>query len=76
MAFGFYQFDKFCDLVCQRQDYKKRMMFYQNHIDYLTNGNVLKLFLQNFSPYYKGVKTKKARIMDLIFAFKQKFKSI
>lgn len=57
-------------------DYKKRMMFYQNHIDYLTNGNVLKLFLQNFSPYYKGMKTKKARIMDLIFAFKQKFKSI
>ena len=57
-------------------DYKKRMIFYQNHIDYLTNGNVLKLFLQNFSPYYKGMKTKKARIMDLIFAFKQKFKSI
>ena len=52
------------------------MMFYQNHIDYLTNGNVLKLFLQNFSPYYKGMKTKKTRIMDLIFAFKQKFKSI
>ena len=40
-------------------DYKKRMMFYQNHIDYLTNGNGFKLFMQNFSPYYKGMKTKK-----------------
>ena len=60
------------DLIKNQPDYRQRMDFYQNHIQYLTNRNIVKLFLQNFSPYYKGIKTRKARIMDLIFVIWKK----
>lgn len=49
----------------------KKIDFYKNHIRYLAGGRIIKLLLQNKSPYYKLIKTRKARIMDIYFCFKQ-----
>ena len=49
----------------------KKIEFYENHIRYLAGGRIIKLLLQNKSPYYKLIKTRKARIMDIYFCFKQ-----
>lgn len=60
------------ELEENQPDYKKKRDFYKNHIDYLKKGNPIKLLFQNFSPYYKNIKTNKARVMDIFFAIRQR----
>ena len=60
------------ELGCNQPDYKEKRMFYKNHVQYLEKGNPIKLILQNRSPYYKNIKTNKARVMDVFFAIKQR----
>lgn len=54
-------------------DFNKKISFYRNHIINLKEGNFFKLLIQNFNPYYKNIKTFKARFMDLFFTLKIKF---
>ena len=60
------------ELIKNQNDYKEKRSFYYNHVQYLTYGNPIKILFQNFSPYYKNIKTKKARVMDIFFAIKQR----
>ena len=60
------------DLYRVQPDIAKKKDFYKKHIEYLDTGKVVSLLLQNFSPYYGRIKTKKARIMDLYFALHRK----
>jgi glycosyltransferase involved in cell wall biosynthesis len=47
--------------------------FYQKHTQYLQEGKFFKLLMQNRNPHYAELKTRNARIMDLIFVFENKF---
>ncbi len=46
--------------------------FYQKHTEYLEKHKAISLLLQNRNPYYKRLKTRNARIMDVIFALEHK----
>lgn len=48
--------------------------FYLEHIEALENGDVKTLLKENTMPQYRHMKTKKARVMDLIFAMQRKLK--
>ena len=61
------------DLLKYQPDCLKKKDFYEKHILYLEQGHPLKLLLQNKCPYYKIIKTNKARIMDIFIACKRKF---
>lgn len=54
-------------------DYEKQKDFYRKHVEYLKNGKPLGILFQNFSPYYKNIKSNRARVMDFFVAFKRKF---
>ena len=45
-------------------------VFLSNHISYLKNKNFFRLLLQNSSPYYRKIKSYRARIMDLLYCLK------
>lgn len=49
-------------------DIFQKRAFYANHIAYLEQGNPIRLLLSNTSPYYGLIKTRKARVMDIVFA--------
>lgn len=49
-------------------------LFCEKHIFYLENNDILGLFKQNFSRYYRVIATKKARLMDLFFVIFNKGK--
>ena len=44
--------------------------FLSKHVSYLENKNIFRLLFQNVSPYYKQIKSYKARIMDLLYCLK------
>lgn len=46
--------------------------FCNQHIKILNSRNILGLIKQNISPYYAVIKTKKARLMDIVFALMNK----
>ena len=46
--------------------------FFNQHIQALENKKFFKLLWQNTSPYYSLIKTKKARVMDLLYVLKEK----
>lgn len=58
-----------CSWIYQkkRDYYKGFETFLSKHISYLENKNLLRLLLQNTSPYYKKIKSYRARIMDLLY---------
>lgn len=51
-------------------DYLKIESFMNNHIEYLRNKKLLKLFFQNKYAYYRKLKTMRGRIMDLVYCLK------
>ena len=46
--------------------------FFNQHIQALENKKFFELLCQNSSPYYSLIKTKKARVMDLLYVLKEK----
>ena len=63
------------DLKKFQPDYEDKIDFYQNHIEYLSKGNITKLIAQNKTPYYKQIKRLRARVMDVYFAVRQKVRA-
>lgn len=59
-------------LETKQPDVRKKLAFYKHHIDNLEQGKLFELLISNFSPYYKNVKSYKARVTDLYFCLKQK----
>lgn len=58
----------------RRLDYYEGLRkFYENHILYLKKKKLFKLIMQNASPYYGQLKTRNARIMDILFIIMHKF---
>lgn len=55
----------------RQEEFKKLKQFLILHNKNLENKNFWGLLKQNTSPFYRLIKTKKARIMDLIFALKK-----
>lgn len=55
----------------REKEFKNLKQFLVQHNKNLENKNLFGLLKQNTSPFYKLIKTKKARIMDLIFALKK-----
>lgn len=55
----------------REKEFKNLKQFLVQHNKNLENKNFFGLLKQNTSPFYKLIKTKKARIMDLIFALKK-----
>ena len=55
-----------------QEEFKHMSAFFNQHIQALENKNFFKLLCQNTSPYYSLIKTKKARIMDLLYVLKEK----
>ena len=51
-------------------DYLKIESFMNNHIEYLRNKKLFKLFFQNKYAYYRKLKTIRGRIMDLVYCLK------
>ena len=51
-------------------EFIKLKEFLLKHIKYIKNKNFFDLLFQNFSPFYKQIKTKKARMMDLLYCLK------
>lgn len=54
-----------------QKDAKEKRNFYYQHVQNLKNKKFISTLLQNTSPYYKLVKSNKARIMDLIYCLKK-----
>lgn len=57
--------------LSREEEFKELKRFLIQHNKNLEDKNFWGLFKQNTSPFYKRIKTKKARIMDLIFALKK-----
>lgn len=57
--------------LSREEEFKELKRFLIQHNKNLVDKNFWGLFKQNTSPFYKRIKTKKARIMDLIFALKK-----
>ncbi|WP_281771613.1 glycosyltransferase [Faecalitalea cylindroides] len=57
--------------LSREEEFKGLKRFLIQHNKNLEDKNFWGLFKQNTSPFYKRIKTKKARIMDLIFALKK-----
>lgn len=55
-------------------DIDKKRLFYQEHVLNLENGHPLRLLFSNFSPYYGLIKTRKARVMDIVFALARRMR--
>lgn len=58
----------------REEEFEDLKTFYQQHIEYLEQGKFFKLLMQNTNKHYGELKTKKARIMDLIFVLEHKIK--
>lgn len=54
----------------RKEEFINLKQFLIKHNQNLENRNFFGLIKQNFSPFYKMIKTKKARIMDLVFVLK------
>ena len=55
-----------------QEEFKCMIDFFNQHIQALENKKFFKLLCQNTSPYYSLIKTKKARVMDLLYVLKEK----
>lgn len=55
-----------------QEEFSHMSAFFNQHIQALENKNFFKLLCQNTSPYYSVIKTKKARVMDLLYVLKEK----
>lgn len=51
----------------RKDEFLRLRSFLIKHNQYLEKNDFIGLIKQNFSPFYKKIKTKKARLMDLIF---------
>ena len=60
-----------CDFEKNVTDFDCYSDFCEKHIQYLKKGSFFRVLFQNFSSYYKVIKTPRARIMDLVFCLKQ-----
>ena len=60
-----------CDFEKNVVDFDCYSDFCEKHIQYLKKGSFFRVLFQNFSSYYKVIKTPRARIMDLVFCLKQ-----
>ena len=60
-----------CDFEKNVTDFDCYSDFCEKHIQYLKKGGFFGVLFQNFSSYYKVIKTPRARIMDLVFCLKQ-----
>lgn len=56
------------DFMNQHPEYIKMKAFCEKHCQYLENKQFFHLLWQNFNPIYKQLKTRNARMYDLIFA--------
>lgn len=45
--------------------------FAENHIKYLENRKLFRIMFQNFSPYYRKLKTVRGRLLDMFFCVKK-----
>jgi len=61
------------DSDCYQRDKRLDEMrkFSLNHIDYLKDKKLVKIMFQNFSPYYKKLKTVRGRLLDMFFCVKK-----
>jgi len=60
-----------CDFEKNITDFDRYSDFCEKHIQYLKKGDFFGVLFQNFSSYYKVIKTPRARVMDLVFCLKQ-----
>ena len=60
-----------CDFEKNVTDFDCYSDFCEKHIQYLKKGSFFRVLFQNFSSYYKVIKTPRARVMDLVFCLKQ-----
>lgn len=56
------------DFMNQHPEYIKMKAFCEKHCQYLENKQFFHLLWQNFNPIYKQLKTRNARMYDLIFS--------
>lgn len=61
---------KFCERP--EVEFQQRKEWHQKHIEYLSGHQLLKLISQNRSPYYGQLKTRNARMMDILFILQNK----
>lgn len=55
-----------------QEEFSHMSAFFNQHIQALENKKFFELLCQNTSPYYSLIKTKKARVMDLLYVLKEK----
>ena len=55
----------------REKEFKELKKFLVKHNQNLENKSFFGLLKQNTQPFYKMIKTKKARVMDLVFALKK-----
>ena len=55
----------------RENEFKELKQFLIKHNQNLENKSFFGLLKQNTQPFYKMIKTKKARVMDLVFALKK-----
>ena len=59
-------------LSCQK-DVKDKRDYFAQFIENIQDAHLVRLVKQNFSPYMRIMRTKKARVMDILFVLNRKF---
>lgn len=60
-----------CDIYHENIWLTNVKRFAENHIVYLENKKLFRIMLQNFSPYYRKLKTVRGRLLDMFFCVKK-----